>query len=322
MSSVSFFREYAPLLDRRKRLAGFTLIELLVVIAIIAILIGLLLPAVQKVRESAARMKCSNNLKQWGLAMHGFHDVSTTFPIGASTGPRRTWGVYLWAHIEQSALVGLYGNPDVGNFYDAGRINTSATTGHCTQQVPLYYCPSDRVGALWKGDVYWRARSNYVVNWGNVVANGPSTTSRAPFGWTNGATNNPWKSRISDITDGTSNTLLMAEIIFAKSDTDGTDSRGDFLNDDVAYVGFQFMTINTPNSNSPDTGRCTANTDPLLPCAAAGASGANAARSRHTGGVNAVRCDGSVQFIRNGITAANWANMGSMNDGNVVANDS
>src|SRR5262245_39155126 len=133
---------YATPSVRRHR--GFTLIELLVVIAIIAILIGLLLPAVQKVREAAARMKCSNNLKQWGLAMHGFHDAQGQFPIGARNNPRQTWVMYLWPYIEQTAL--SQKNDLNQQFYLAPGTIAGTMNGLCGAKVPLYYCPSD-VGA-------------------------------------------------------------------------------------------------------------------------------------------------------------------------------
>src|SRR5437763_5785797 len=125
---------------------AFTLIELLVVIAIIAILIGLLVPAVQKVREAAARMQCENNMKQWALAMHTYHDTFKKFPLGSRAGPRQTWVMHLWPYIEQDNLQrGL--NLLTQDFYTAPCTYPSgSTTGLCLVKVPLYYCPSDAGG--------------------------------------------------------------------------------------------------------------------------------------------------------------------------------
>ncbi len=302
---------------------GFTLIELLVVIAIIAILIGLLLPAVQKVREAAARMKCSNNLRQWVVGMHNYHDVNGQFPKGSSNGAlmRQTWVMYLWAYVEQNALAQR--NDYKQHFYLPPGTIANTLNGLCGQHVPIYLCPSDNGTVDQSVGTYQRTRGNYVVNWGNsTYGQNPQPAGLAPFYHINGNRSKPGIVKMTSITDGTSNTLMLSEVLIAKSANDN-DWRGDIHNDDGF---FRFHTLLTPNSTSPDliaSGWFQNANDPLMPANTAGSSTQqkNAARSRHTGGVNAAMCDGSIRFFRNSIALNTWMAMGSMNGSEVFTDN-
>jgi prepilin-type N-terminal cleavage/methylation domain-containing protein len=183
---------------------GYTLIELLVVIAIIAILIGLLVPAVQKVREAASRAQCSNNLKQLGLAAHQYHDVHQHLPPGAGYTPLAESGV--WGHHFFHLLPYL----EQGNLYERARGSVPLTTGRITiywpgnnsvysQSVPTFLCPSDPSvepgGVVTVNGTSWGA-SSYA---GNSQVSAP--VPHDPQG----------KRRLLAITDGTSSTILYAE---------------------------------------------------------------------------------------------------------------
>jgi prepilin-type N-terminal cleavage/methylation domain-containing protein len=123
----------------RRRRVGFTLIELLVVIAIISILIGLLLPAVQKAREAAARISCANNLKQIGLAMHHYADIYHAFPPSRLNDGYATWSVLILPYMEQDNLYHQW-NLDK-TYYDQNDIARLS-------QVPNYFCPSRRTASI------------------------------------------------------------------------------------------------------------------------------------------------------------------------------
>ena len=191
-----------------KRRIGFTLIELLVVIAIIAILIALLVPAVQKVREAAARTQCRNNLKQIGLAIHGYHDRMKAFPPGYAsavdaggneTGPGWGWAAHLLDDVEQGPLKQqLKFNLNVSD---------PANATPRTQRLSVFLCPADEdLGTFTHPDdaATPLAFASYVGVFGsNEIEDGP--------GAGNGVFFRNSKLRFGDVADGTSNTLFVGE---------------------------------------------------------------------------------------------------------------
>ena len=209
---------------------GFTLIELLVVIAIIAILIGLLLPAVQKVREAAARAKCQNNLKQMGLAVHNFENTNGTFPP-ADTYPRRvTAQLLMLPYLEQSALEGLAGLDlsTASNLNGDGSPNGIACKN---QVVPVFQCPSES-SKLKLGS---NGTSNYFLNGGLITTSSDGSTAGAfslfrPIPFPSGMKTrvDGFKAKISDFVDGTSNTAMLSEIKRSFSTSNST--AGNILN--------------------------------------------------------------------------------------------
>jgi prepilin-type N-terminal cleavage/methylation domain-containing protein len=311
-------------MTRSKVSRGFTLVELLVVIAIIGVLVALLLPAVQAAREAARRTQCINNLKQWAIASHTYHDTYNALPVGAADPnhanamPRHTWVIGLYAYMEQVPIFDQY-NHGLG-FYLPPHIVQNNTTGLLNVAVPALSCPSNRKG-LWRGDPYWRVRGNYVVSFGNSLG-ATNSERRAPFGFNTFV-------KMGQIKDGTSNTLLMSEVLLAEQD-DWWDCRGDVHNDDD---GTMFMTVNTPNAGSDfclicsGPGSTSASRRPP-PCTAsvddyhANPPPANisriSARSSHPGGVNAAGADGSIKFVTNTIALATWRALGTRDSGEQV----
>ena len=312
--------------------AGFTLVELLVVIAIIAILIGLLLPAVQMAREAARQMQCRNNLKQLGLALLNYESTHRALPggIGPSGCCWGTWQVGILPYLEQTSLFTRYsgyGGSDPGLRYDrAPNLPVTRT------RLPTLTCPSDSPSTTPEGIT----SHNYAVNFGNTsfaqMPLGGVAFLGAPFSayvgslvqdgpdeqGSLGSFRGKWgrNIRLSSITDGTSHTLAAAEVLQGRKG----DSRGLTWWGGAAGV----VTYLAPNSEQPDVvsgGGCNPVLSPPMPCTlelTASRPRMMGARSPHQSGVNCVRCDGSVTFIADSIEYQVWHGFGTTQGAEVI----
>ncbi len=320
-----------------RRSRGFTLIELLVVIAIIAILIALLLPAVQQAREAARRTQCKNNLKQYGLALHNYHDTYNRFPPAGQNWaqPNVGWQCRILPFTEQTGLynaIDFNAPASIGNAAYNSLIGGVAGQEVRKKNVAYAKCPSDASSI---DESQW-AESSYGGNLGSnrtPSANGacnlfftPGVNYQSPGGdddhgnTTQLARTNGIFGRlladspgIKDITDGTSNTIMVGEILPACHDhrTGWWDYNG---------MGNAHASTSVPLNTMTTCATPYARQNPPYPTCT-NPNNWNLSwgfRSSHVGGAQFLMGDGSVRFISENIDYRTYQNLGSRNDGKVL----
>jgi|SRR4051794_6919396 prepilin-type N-terminal cleavage/methylation domain-containing protein/prepilin-type processing-associated H-X9-DG protein len=318
---MTFHRFYS------RRLPGFTLVELLVVIAIIGILVALLLPAIQAAREAARRGGCINNLRQETLAIHNYNSAKGSLPPGLHECCWGTWQVAVLPYLEETALRSGYvnfGGPRGSLWYYDG-----PNADVVSKRIAAATCPSDRISTPFSFGPLM-TKHNYVVNFGPTGLQNTNYEVLPEGGWDqvpvfNGVTYDgaPFESRkaipLKRITDGTSKTLLLSEVIQGENyDIRGLTWWGD---------GAGFSTYLAPNSSQPDVSvfasYCDAPDGDLRPCVQQTRHNPEmyAARSKHPGGVNVAMCDGSGRFVADSIDLSVWRALSTSHGHEIISGD-
>jgi len=291
--------------DTRSRSRAFTLIELLVVIAIIAILIGLLLPAVQKVREAAARMKCSNNMKQIGVGLHNYHSSQGKFPPMARYTPasgsrpeeRSNLWISLLPYIEQDNVYKLSPGPSPrAPSVDSGDPNSLAN-----KTINMYLCPSDGSN---------QPTQTWTQGWvvGNYVANHDAFHNPTDVGWMSAWDSGQASYQASlekSYPDGTSSTLGITEA-YARCGSTGTLWAHESVNPDwhAMFNDWSARGAASKFQVMPTQSQC----NPYLP------------QQIHSSGINTMMMDGSVRSIGSSIDPNVWGALLTPNGGEVLPN--